>query len=182
MAEDVSIHPEIQRRQWDCWFWRDGDDRSGQHFRTCSFCGSIHPADLAAEAVWEAVWADRKYGWPHKFYADLPNRDPDRLFTLAATSGERRPHSGWTAVADLSDEQLAAISRDRWPMESTTWLLFGRRPVLHAKFYVAHLADPAVAGVRADIERRCGLSFDFAVGADGVRQVSWSESAPMSGA
>lgn len=31
---------------WGGWDWRG--PRRGEHFRTCSFCGSIHPEDLAA--------------------------------------------------------------------------------------------------------------------------------------
>ena len=39
-------------------------------FRTCSFCGSIHPEDLmAAIADGETIMlADEKHGWPHKLY------------------------------------------------------------------------------------------------------------------
>ena len=38
----------------------------------CAFCGSIHPSDLAAllKAGARLSPADRKYGWPHKFYME----------------------------------------------------------------------------------------------------------------
>lgn len=45
-------------------------------FRTCSYCGSMHPEDLlhALEAGAQLGMADWKYGWPHKFYVDkIPN-------------------------------------------------------------------------------------------------------------
>ena len=35
--------------RWGGWDWRG--PRRGDHFRTCSYCGSIHPEDLAAELV-----------------------------------------------------------------------------------------------------------------------------------
>lgn len=44
--------------------------------RGCSYCGSMHPADLAAAIKAGAVasWADFKYGWPHKAYVrGVPN-------------------------------------------------------------------------------------------------------------
>lgn len=37
----------------------------------CSYCGSIQPADLALAIKQQGAKldeADRKYGWPHKFY------------------------------------------------------------------------------------------------------------------
>lgn len=56
------------------------DERYGQvaTFRTCGYCGSIHPEDLtlALEAgVASLHGADWKYGWPHKFYVEgMPNQ------------------------------------------------------------------------------------------------------------
>lgn len=46
-------------------------DRGGK--QCCSWCGSMHPSDLAAALrAGEASghWADFKYGWPHKWYVD----------------------------------------------------------------------------------------------------------------
>lgn len=54
--------------------WREPGNAAHQTFRSCAYCGSIHPADLAAELrahpnAGTLEMADRKYGWPHKFYA-----------------------------------------------------------------------------------------------------------------
>jgi hypothetical protein len=40
--------------------------------RSCGYCGSMHPADVAAaiRAGARGHWADFKYGWPHKAYFD----------------------------------------------------------------------------------------------------------------
>jgi hypothetical protein len=48
----------------------------GSTFRTCSYCGSIHPEDLAKYLSDGATLggSDWKYGWPHKFYVqNIPN-------------------------------------------------------------------------------------------------------------
>ena len=45
-------------------------------YRACDWCGSCHPADLARsirEHGTRLHWADWKYGWPHKAYADGGN-------------------------------------------------------------------------------------------------------------
>lgn len=44
--------------------------------RSCGYCGSMHPTDLAAALAVgaKAHWADFKYGWPHKMYVEgIPN-------------------------------------------------------------------------------------------------------------
>jgi len=60
----------------------------GAPWRTCSWCGSIHPEDLLDRpepSMMKAIevggrhlvdvpnveWADMKYGWPHKLYLDF---------------------------------------------------------------------------------------------------------------
>lgn len=65
--------------------WRDaqppdltsGDGRrTTGRLRSCGYCGSMHPADLAAALRAGATleWADAKYGWPHKAYVErIPN-------------------------------------------------------------------------------------------------------------
>ena len=48
------------------WVWRE--PRRGNFLRTCNYCGSINPDDLAPVEGWVPDWADWKYGWPHKAY------------------------------------------------------------------------------------------------------------------
>jgi len=52
---------------------------NGEPFRTCSYCGSIHPEDLLTALNTGATleMADMKYGWPHKFYVEIPNKHAD---------------------------------------------------------------------------------------------------------
>lgn len=58
--------------------WREAQPERpphGQTFRTCFYCGSMHPEDLVAalEAGAKLGGSDWKYGWPHKFYVEVPN-------------------------------------------------------------------------------------------------------------
>nr|MBL8412719.1 hypothetical protein [Dechloromonas sp.] len=50
--------------------------RKTGRLRACGYCGSMHPADVAAALRSGARLdpSDRKYGWPHKFYVEnVPN-------------------------------------------------------------------------------------------------------------
>lgn len=176
MAEDPNVHPETAPDSpfsYGPWSWRDPSH--GEHYRTCSFCGSIHPADLAAETAWRADWADQKYGWPHKFYVDIVNREPDALFALVSSWGATaKPSRGEVPWDELTDEQRAIWDRDhptrqdddRHPVS----VGFHTRSHHHAKFYTIHLSDPAIdRSVIDEIERRSGRHFTFAP--DG--RVSW---------
>ncbi len=60
--------------------WRAANPESepyGTSFRTCAYCGSIHPGDLLEAIEKGGVTfdvADWKYGWPHKAYVNgIPN-------------------------------------------------------------------------------------------------------------
>lgn len=217
--------------RWGGWDWRE--PRDGDHFRTCSFCGSIHPEDLAAmqagsdtcricgqqgwdacfrsqqpgwaaEAIrsgilseeehgqlagkvaahsydpggWYASWADQKYGWPHKFYAEgVRPREPERLHVISAhrdpTEGpyapggehytpiqERMPGLTWVPVSEIPEGTVTDGWRDladRYDMAG-----LGARTTLHAKFYTMHLADPRIGDeVKEKIAQVCGLRFRF---------------------
>lgn len=165
---DQRVHPDAAR--WGGWLWREPS--RGEHFRRCSFCGSISPEDLVAEPAWRAEWADQKYGWPHKFYVDIPNRQPDQLFVVSVTWSDQPPKplikgQEWIPVGELSAEQLVVAQRDR-NLEPTsdgrmpTYLSFSTRPAHHAKFYSIHLRDAELAGsVKETIERISGAEFDF---------------------
>lgn len=75
--------------------WRDAREpdlaagRTTGRLRSCSYCGSMHPADVA-EALRggaRAHWADFKYGWPHKLYLEeIPNPHAGMLESRMSTS------------------------------------------------------------------------------------------------
>jgi hypothetical protein len=172
---DQSVHPDADR--WGGWSW--ADPRRGAHFRTCNFCGCINPEDLAAEPQWRAAWADWKYGWPHKFYIELPNRNPERLFVLSSVSGgSGKPPApafgqSYVAWADRTPEQRAICEQDGYGEGADGWhpdyVAFGTRATHHAKFYSIHLADADLPStVKATIEQRSGRAFHFSNG-----QIRW---------
>lgn len=165
MSEDPNVHPDAER--FGGWSWHEPS--RGEHFRRCGFCGSIHPDDLAAE-VWLPQWADRKYGWPHKFYVDIDNREPEALFALSSTwGGSGEPGRGEVPWDDLTAEQRALYERDHGGLtpdgRHPTSVGFHTRPRHNAKFYTIHLSDPAIdTATKAAIESRCGLRFAFVNG------------------
>lgn len=52
------------------------EQRGGESFRRCSYCGSVHPQDLLKARNEGKIGSvdrsvDWKYGWPHKIYVDV---------------------------------------------------------------------------------------------------------------
>lgn len=165
----------VEAERWGGWSWREPSH--GQHYRTCSYCGSIHPDDLAAEPDWRAEWADAKYGWPHKFYVGIPNRTPEQKFIVAAHSvaregpyapggeryedvRERYPQQPWIRPSEIPDD----VNTEGWQGldDRYDYVQIGTRPVHRAKFYTTHLADSALGDeVRDRIQAVSGLRFRF---------------------
>lgn len=151
------------------WHWRE--PTRGEHFRRCSYCGSMHPDDLVTTARGRVDWADRKYGWPHKFYVHVPNQNPDRLFVVGSSSGGNQsrnepPYPGWVHVDNLTPEQEEILVREGYEPGSryrpTGWVGFGTRAEHFGKVYTVHLADPAISDeTKAQAAALCGLRFEF---------------------
>ena len=140
------------------WYW--AKPRAGEHFRTCSYCGSIHPDDLVASEIGGPVdWADMKYGWPHKFYVHVVNQNPEQLFVVASCTSPHLPYEGWVRAKDIP----RGVVKSGW-LDSDEWYMVDTRRYHFAKFYSVHLRDPRVAPetVRA-IEQLSGLHFEFDV-------------------
>lgn len=152
--------------RWGGWEWNEPCHT--EHFRRCSYCGSVNPDDLVAEPDWHANWADMKYGWPHKFYVDIPNRDPDRRYIVSASDTRPtglRADDGWIAWDQIPDD----VHAEGWGRGEWKWALVGTRPQHGGKFYTAHLADPRISDdVRERIHAVCGLRFTWNDG-----RVSW---------
>jgi hypothetical protein len=91
-------------------------------FRTCSYCGCIHPADLIAGLAVGAKLggSDWKYGWPHKFYVEgIPN-------PLAGQETVRSSKS-WTDKETGESKVIYTTSVER--------------AGTHAKWYNDHILD-----------------------------------------
>ncbi len=206
--------------RWGGWHWEES--RGAEHFRRCSFCGCIHPEDLAAETAgdgtcricgeqgpetclrrrqppwakealieqdlhednrallealnayhsydpggWHASWADQKYGWPHKFYAQgVTNRHPEILRIITALSPGQEYRIGretgyqWHAIADIPP----GTDVSGWGLEDGHYshVGLGSDRTHFVKFYTIHLADPAISQDAKDtIQRVSGLRFTF---------------------
>jgi hypothetical protein len=128
--------------------------------RRCSYCGSMHPEDVAS-AIREGArgaLADYKYGWPHKaYFSGIPN-----------------PHSGMLeSKSSHSNPPQSEIDRGLWVSipngfnpetgePAFKWCSAGQpaADTLYAKFYTTHLQDASDAD-RATIEQHLNLKFTF---------------------
>jgi hypothetical protein len=193
--------------RWGGWHWED--PRGAEHFRRCSFCGSVSPDDLAAEPAgsgcgypgcpdpqnelaqihfpvegmagkgaddgchlfvntgWRASWADRKYGWPHKFYVEgVVNRNPGilRVITVLSPGQEDRMERETGYQWHPAGEIPAGTDVSGWRLEDGRYshVGLGSDRTHFVKFYTVHLADPALsAEAKKVIEKACGLHFTF---------------------
>lgn len=158
MSGSDEVHPAYETDRWGGWHW--DDPRHGEHFRRCSYCGSVHPEDLAAEPSVDIDWSDRKYGWPHKFYAHIPNRNPEQPYVVASCTSAK---PGYTLFEDLPRKQRKAVLRvdsDRYL--KGRYVKLGPKPEHFGKFYSVHLADPDISDTtKQQIYQMCGLQFVF---------------------
>jgi hypothetical protein len=163
------------------WSWRParGGDRDSPYdypFRTCSYCGSMHPEDLlnAVRAGATLGGADWKYGWPHKFYVELPNPAAGQL-----RGGTSTTVGGKCVVGRTLDEVKAEHPQYadwEWRFEENLYgngpgyrvVKFSPAPAqTHAKFYNEHLKDlePATFAVVAELLKdKAGIRFELDAG------------------
>lgn len=98
-------------------------------FKTCTYCGSIEFSTLL-EALktpgTEYSGCDWKYGWPHKFYVDIPCEpyedvlttkwNPDGTVEREMTTRSTRHHKFYsTHLFDCAKEELAAWNEIAFP-------------------------------------------------------------------
>lgn len=159
--------------------WQWSDPARGEHFRRCSYCGSMHPDDLVSIARGRVDWADRKYGWPHKFYVHVPNQTPGQVFVVGGTShydpDRHRREDLWFQPSELTDEQREVVERDGWRfgLHDGGAVQLGTRAEHFGKVYTVHLADPNISDeTRAAAAAMCGLRFEFIEGIRGPR-IRW---------
>lgn len=144
-------HPEALQR-WGQTTWRPANEKKHpsndriEPFRSCSYCGGIHPHDLlnAIEQGATLGGADWKYGWPHKFYIEgIP--DP--------RAGERRSCGSISLGGDYVEGKLIPRTPtpeqkqqyEGWHLnEHGTWSGTQYAPApatTHGKWYNAHFQD-----------------------------------------
>lgn len=132
--------------------WEDAqapDIQKGERYwtgrlRNCAYCGSMHPADVAAaiRAGAKGEWADMKYGWPHKaYFDDIPNPHAGML-EIRGSANFVQP--GWVDMGNGHSHAPAEPAAEK----------------THGKFYTVHLRD-ATPEEREVIEAHLGLHFEF---------------------
>jgi hypothetical protein len=136
-------------------------------FRTCSYCGSIHPEDLlnALRAGAKAGGSDWKYGWPHKFYIEgIPNSQAGNLVTRMSGSGPlpmtERDRAEWESHGKRPGCKVEITEDgDRWRAR----VLEPDGATTHGKWYNVHLKDLSQAAfdeLAPLLERHTGIKFE----------------------
>jgi hypothetical protein len=134
------------------------DGNTGR-LRSCGYCGSMHPEDVAAaiRAGASGHWADRKYGWPHKAYFDrVPNPHAGLLEVRSSSS---HPQRGF-------DRKVSEPRYDQRTGERVAdYVTYTEQPkpaspTTDGKFYSVHLQDATPEDL-ALIEQHLGLHFEF---------------------
>ncbi|MHB2016975.1 MAG: hypothetical protein ACYCW6_08535 [Candidatus Xenobia bacterium] len=127
-------------------YWRSprGRDRGPymETFRTCSYCGCIHPEDLlnALNAGATLGGSDWKYGWPHKFYVEhIPNPIAGQMVEV-----------GWTVSNGVT---------------TTTPTMGTAPPFVYAKWYNQHFQDDgydneALAALLSAVSEHSGIQWE----------------------
>ncbi len=112
-----------------------------QSFRSCSYCGSIHPEDLVSALAAGATMhgSDWKYGYPHKFYVDgIPNLNAGNLVCRSNRTLPRGAAPTQDDQERFSDWRLVGVpGSQHW--EGRNYEKDG--DLTHGKFYSQHLAD-----------------------------------------
>ena len=137
---DEATPPDIEKEER---YWTG-------RLRSCAYCGSMHPADVAAaiRAGAKGEWADMKYGWPHKSYFEgIPNPHAGLL--------EVRVSTNFPPEGDRYKDWIKAPDGQHWHEP-------GRPAAVKTdgKFYSVHLMD-ATPEDRETIETHLGLHFEF---------------------
>lgn len=144
-------------------------------FETCSYCGSMAPAALAAAITAGASvsWSDFKYGWPHKIYVDkIPNafagaarvtmwtsRDVDKPMSEAEMA--KYGYNGVEHHTEIRQRWVDGFMTENSKKEQ---LRYKRTEPAgesaHGKFYTVHLQDGTPAE-REIIQKAMGIDFTF---------------------
>lgn len=123
--------------------WREPQlqrEPCGEPFRSCSYCGSIHPEDLIKllKAGATLHGADWKYGWPHKFYVEgIPNPQAGKQVNVGGVVGP-----------DITSTTPGAVFRSTCGHQGCKEHGYWQKPFIElaplttrAKFYNEHLKD-----------------------------------------
>lgn len=103
----------------------------GYPFRTCSYCGSMHPEDLAywlQQPGVEINGSDWKYGWPHKFYIE---NIPNPKVGLQVVSSARSEFNGTEHIVTPGYGPAPAFTFAKWYNTHLRDQGYDREAILH---------------------------------------------------
>ena len=135
-------------------------------FRSCSYCGSMHPEDLlkAIEAGAKLGGSDWKYGWPHKFYVDgVPNTNAGNLVTRSSGGGPGQLDERKRADLESRLESGSRLEVDQQADRYEYRVLEPDGPTTHGKWYNIHLKDlsaEAFALLAPLLEQHAGIRWE----------------------
>lgn len=150
MSNAITCHGDVSQGgifNFDQPGWRDpqpNEEPYGYPFRTCGYCGSIHPEDLLGFLGQGAQLesSDWKYGWPHKFYVrGIANPMAGKIVEVGSQQGgdinEATPGSKWKSTCPHKDCQERTRDHGYWYVPNMS----SAPAHTHAKFYNVHLKD-----------------------------------------
>jgi hypothetical protein len=124
--------------------WERGEGldewREERGYRSCSFCGSLHPDEFmqALEAGAEVGPTDK----PYKAYIDLQEIEPSSLRVISHVRPDHSPGFGqdWRPASEIdwSTVDDSGWRRESWASDELV-LVQERGPSRRAKFYYQHL-------------------------------------------
>lgn len=136
-SELVHDNPWNPASRFGGWEWRK--PRHSEHYRTCSFCGSIHPEDLAAETAGTGTCIScGEQGWEAHFRAQskatnyVGSREPEHEYNSGgwyASWADQKygwPHKFYVEGMPTRDPNvLSVLSATNNPSKSeqTGWVL-----------------------------------------------------------
>ena len=129
-------------------------------FRTCSYCGSIHPEDLmlALKAGAKLSGADWKYGWPHKFYVDqIPNTNAGALASYISGTVRKEERA---ELEQRYPGKEVRFEETEYGLRYKVYEADG--PTTHGKWYNLHFMDldgPEFDELSALVEAQTGVKF-----------------------
>lgn len=160
---EIKAHANIGREPLQPFHWRDADPAlrpdgyPGQNYRTCSYCGCIHPKDLleALKAGATLGGSDWKYGWPHKYYVyniPNPNEDMECKRGSSTKNGVETPimgkvgkgHGKWynDHLMDFSPEDFEEFTKILNVAGGIEWFLDPEKGVGYRAPYAGYQHDP----------------------------------------
>ena len=119
-----STYPGFKEPEFELSFVAEADGNvSRDILETCSYCGSMTIDDVVKYMRIPGTTyggSDWKYGWPHKFYIDIPCAPYERLVMSKYESGKAPVHER-RIVSERHHKFYSTHLRDATPEQLAAW-------------------------------------------------------------